>query len=119
MAWVRLNSGNGPVVEIKKNGEIKFNDEAYILMNRPSMISLFYDSVTNQLGFRHKHATDEEALSEFLLFESKADEHKLKAKSHLEGGSILPDGDLELTLNAPPTVEPEEIDHGMYYVELP
>ena len=122
MAWVRLTSTDGPLMTIHKTtGLITFNDKACIIMGCPRRVSLFYDAENGYLGIRRKHMYDVENLSEFnYAYHSGLDEHTIDGSLFLGSQGLLPfDDHVSATLNGPVDVGEEEIDYGMFYIELP
>lgn len=126
MAFSKIQPSNDAQVTIQTNGQIVFNDEAMILLDfstfvtLPYKLAVFYDEATNQLGFRQKHAADLEDLTGFLiLLHESPGEFKIDASAHLDEHDLTPEQNQTLTLNEPVAVGAGEIDHSVYWVQLP
>lgn len=118
--WTKLYPSSGPEVAIKKTGRIVFNDAACLLMGNPPKLALFYDSETNQLGFRPKHSFDAEDLEGFCIVKaSDPGECAIDAREHLQAHLLLPADNLTVTLHEPvQVVDEEEVDYGIYWCQL-
>lgn len=125
MSFVKIQPEDGAKITIKPNGKIVFSDASMIMLipvmdKPPYRLAIFYDEANNQLGFRQKHAADLEDLTGFLiLLHESPGEFKIDASDHLDVYDLAPESNLNLDLNEPVEVGEGEIDHGVYWVQLP
>ena len=115
MAWQKL-AGETPIVTVRSNGKIEWNDEANLQLKDPECVELFYDSETNRLGLRGVCIRSTQGV--FVAHLEEDNLHQVDADYELDTAGIKPEEDIEGELSGPTVSDEGEGEAGIFWLDL-